>query len=80
MPPLEIEQKRGWWNMQRVLLLAGLIWLSAGICMFVTLSVVINSPSNAKLDIPIGVQYIGLGVAAIGVSHLVVYFAGRRKE
>jgi hypothetical protein len=80
LPPLELEQKRSSWNVQRTLLLAGLIWLSVGIGAFVTLSVVIASPANAKLDVPPGVQWIGLGVAAIGVSHLVVYFAGKRKE
>jgi len=80
LPQLELEQKRSSWNVQRTLLLAGLIWLSVGIGAFVTLSVVIASPANAKLDVPPGVQWIGLGVAAIGVSHLVVYFAGKRRE
>jgi hypothetical protein len=80
LPPLEQEQKRSSWNVQRTLLLAGLIWLSLGIGVFVTLSTVIASPANAKLDVPPGVQWIGLGLAAIGVSHLVVYLAGKRKE
>ena len=80
LPPLELEQKRSSWNVQRTLLLAGLVWLSVGIGVFVTLSVVIASPANAKLDVPPGVQWIGLGLAAIGVSHLVVYLAGKRKE
>ncbi len=80
LPPLDLEQKRSSWNVQRTLLLAGLIWLSVGIGVFVTLSVVIASPANANLDVPPGVQWIGLGLAAIGVSHLVVYLAGKRKE
>jgi hypothetical protein len=80
LPPLELEQKRSSWNVQRTLLLAGLIWLSVGIGVFVTLSAVIASPSNARLEIPPGVQWIGIGVAAIGVSHLVVYLAGKRRE
>ena len=80
LPPLDLEQKRSSWNVQRTLLLASLIWLSVGICAFVTLSAVLASPANAKLEIPPGVQYLGLGVAAIGVSHLVVYLAGKRKE
>jgi len=79
-PPLDQEQKRSSWNVQRTLLLAGLIWLSVGVCVFVTLSVLIASPENAKLEIPPGVQWIGLGLAAIGVSHLVVYLAGKGKE
>jgi hypothetical protein len=80
LPPLEQEQKRRSWNVQRTLLLAGLVWLSLGICAYVTLSVIIASPTNANLEIPSGVQWIGLGPAAIGVSHLLVYLAGKRRE
>jgi hypothetical protein len=80
LPPLDQEQKRSSWNVQRTLLLAGLIWLSVGVCAYVTLSVLIASPENAKREVPRGVQWIGLGLAAIGVSHLVVYLAGKGKE
>src|ERR1051325_8311473 len=65
LPPLEQEQKRSSWNVQRTLLLAGLVWLSLGICAYVTLSVMIGSPANAKLEIPPGIQWIGLGPAEI---------------
>jgi hypothetical protein len=80
LPPLDQEQKRISWNVQRTLLLAGLIWLSLGFCAYVTLSVLIASPANAKLEIPPGIQWLGLGPAAIGISHLVVYLAGKKKE
>ena len=80
LPPLEQEQTRSSWNVQRTLLLAGLIWLSLGVCAYVTLSVIIASPENTKLEIPPGVQWLGLGPAAIGVSHLVVYLAGKKRE
>ena len=80
LPPLEQEEKRRSWNVQRTLLLAGLIWLSLGICAYVTLSMILASPANAKLRIPLGIQWIGLGPAAIGVSHLVVYLTGKQKE
>jgi hypothetical protein len=80
LPPLDREQKRSSWNVQRTLLLAGLIWLSLGIGAFVTLSAVIASPANAKLEVPPGIQWIGIAPAAIGISHLLVYLAGKRKE
>jgi len=80
LPPLEQEQTRSSWNVQRTLLLAGLIWLSLGVCAYVTLSVIIASPENTKLEIPPGIQWIGLGPAAIGISHLVVYLAGKKRE
>ena len=80
LPPLEQEQRCRSWNVQRTLLLAGLIWLSVGVCAYVTLSVIIASPANAKLEVPPGIQWVGLGPAAIGISHLVVYLAGKRKE
>ena len=66
--------------MLRTLLLVGLVWLAVGLCVFVTLSVLIASPANAKLEIPPGIQYFGLGPAAIGLWHFVVYAAGKRKE
>jgi len=80
LPPLEQEVKRSAWNVQRTLLLAGLIWTSIGVCILVTLSAIIASPANAKLEVAPGIQWIGLGPIAIGLSHLVVYFAGKKKE
>jgi hypothetical protein len=80
LPPLEQEQKRSSWNVQRTLLLAGMVWLSLGVGAYVTLSAVIASPANAKLEVPPGIQWVGLAPAAIGVSHLIVYLAGKRKE
>jgi len=80
LPPLEQEQRRSSWNVQRTLLLAGMIWLSLGVCAYITLSAIIASPENTKLEIPPGVQWLGLGPAAIGVSHLVVYLAGKKRE
>jgi hypothetical protein len=80
LPPLDQEQRRSSWNVQRTLLLAGMIWLSLGIGAYVTLSAVIASPANANLEIPPGIQWIGLAPAAIGVSHLVVYLVGKGKD
>jgi hypothetical protein len=80
LPPLDQEQRRSSWNVQRTLLLAGMIWLSLGIGAYVTLSAVIASPANANLEIPPGIQWIGLAPAAIGASHLVVYLVGKGKD
>ncbi len=80
VPALEHEAHRRAWNVQRILLLAGLIWISLGVAAYVTLSALIASPANAKLEIPPGIQWISLAPAAIGFSHLVVYLAGKRTE
>jgi hypothetical protein len=80
LPPLDQEEKRSAWNVQRTLLLAGLIWLSLGLSIFVTLSAVIASQKDSPDAIPQGVQWVGLGPAAIGISHLIVYATGKRKE
>jgi len=80
LPPLDQEVQRKAWNVQRTLLLAGLIWISVGVCMFVTLSALIASPANAKLEIAPGVQWLGLGPTAIGLSHLLVYLGGKKRE
>jgi hypothetical protein len=78
LPPLDQETKRNAWNVQRTLLLAGLIWISVGACMYVTLSALLASPVN--VEIPPGVQWLGLGPAAIGLSHLLVYLGGKKRE
>jgi len=75
----EAERHRSW-NVQRLLLLAGLVWLSLGISTFVVLSAIfaVNSPSAA--DLPRGLQWIGLAPATIGLSHLIVYAVGRSRD
>src|SRR4051812_25962472 len=80
LPPLEQETKRTAWSVQRFLLLAGLVWISLGISAYVTLTALLNSPANAKYEIPPGIQWMGLAPAAIGLSHLVVYVIGKSKE
>jgi len=80
LPPLEQEEKRRSWNVQRTLLLAGLVWLSLGVCAFVTLTAVIASSSSVNPEIPPGIQWIALAPGAIGLSHLIVYLVGKRKE
>jgi hypothetical protein len=80
LPPLDQEVKAQSWNVQRTLLLAGLIWISLGLSIFVTLSVINASPANAQLEIPSGLQWLGLAPTAIGLSHLVVYMVGKRGE
>jgi hypothetical protein len=80
VPSLEHEAYRRAWNVQRILLLGGLIWISLGVTAYVTLSAVIASPANARLEIPPGIQWLGLAPAAIGLSHLIVYLVGKRNE
>lgn len=79
LPPLEQEAQRGAWNVQRILLLAGLIWISLGIGAFVTLSALLAHPASAE-GIPQGIQWIGVAPVAVGLSHLIVYLAGKKKE
>jgi hypothetical protein len=81
LPPLvEQEVKRRTWNVQRILLLAGLIWVSLGIGTFVALNAVLAHPSEVTRDVPQGLQWIGIGPIGIGLSHLIVYAVGRKKD
>jgi len=82
LPPLEQEQQRRSWNVQRTLLLAGLVWISLGLCIFVTLTEVILFQPHEHLsgEVPPGIQWIGLAPFAIGLSHLIVYWTGKRRE
>ena len=80
LPQLEQETRRSSWNVQRFLLLAGFIWLSVGIGAFATLSALLAHPTPVTQGIPQGMQWIGLAPACIGLSHLIVYQIGKRKE
>ena len=74
LPPLEQEVKRNTWNIQRIILLAGLIWISLGVAVFVTLNVVTTK------EIPPGIQWVAIAPVGIGLSHLLVYLVGTKKE
>jgi hypothetical protein len=78
LPPLEQEVKQSNWNVQLILLLAGLIWISLGVGAFVTLvALLAHSP---ELRIPNGVQFVSVAPVAIGLSCLIVYAVGRKNE
>jgi hypothetical protein len=80
LPPLEQEVQRNTWNVQRIILLAGLIWISLGIGAFVTLSALLAHLSPVTKDIPQEMQWIGVAPVAIGLSHVIVYLVGKKKE
>ena len=80
LPRLEHEVERRSWNVQRLLLLCGLIWISLGIGAFVVLSALLANPSELTREIPAGVQWVGIAPVGIGISHLIVYWAGSRRD
>jgi hypothetical protein len=79
-PPVEQEVRRSGWNVQRFLLLAGLVWLSLGIATVVTLSALLAHPNTITEGMPQGLQWIGLAPICIGLSHLIVYLTGKKRE
>jgi hypothetical protein len=79
-PPLEQESSRINWNVQRLLLLLGLVWISVGIGFYLVFSTMLANPTPATADVPHGLQFAGVGMIGIGVSHLVAYAAGRNKD
>jgi len=80
LPPLEQEVQRGSWNVQRILLLAGLCWISLGFGAFMVLNALLAHPSELVKDIPQGLQFIGVAPVGIGLSHLIVYLVEKKKE
>lgn len=80
LPPLEQEVRRRAFNVQRILLLAGLCWISLGIGIFAVLTGMLAHSSGGPGDIPQGFQWIGVAPVAIGLSHLIVYLVGTKKE
>jgi hypothetical protein len=92
LPPLEQEIQRSGWNVQRLLLLAGMVWISVGIGAFPLLSRLGGQsitlpwgydqlgPVWAKVPIPTGLEWIALALVGIGISHLVTFAVGRQRE
>jgi len=93
LPPVEQEIQRRSWNVQRILLLAGLIWLSLGIGLYLVLNGLVgqtfqvlwtNDRFGNPLWVPVlvrdGMQYSGVALIGIGISHLVVYAMGRKER
>ncbi len=80
LPPLEQEVQRSSWNVPRILLFAGLTWISIGIGVYVVFSAILAHPSPQIADIPQGIQWIGIAPIGIGLSHLIVYAVGKSKE
>lgn len=77
LPAVEQEVRRSSFNVQRMLLLSGLIWISLGVGAYVVLSAILSYPiSDATTDIPKGIQMIGIAPIGIGLAHLVAYWAG----
>lgn len=93
LPPLEQEIQRGSWNVQRLLLMAGLIWFSLGVAAFPMLNEIAGhsfrmpwgydntgNPFFADILIPRGTQWIALAPIGIGLSHVVVFLVGKKTE
>lgn len=78
LPQLDQDLRRNNARVQRFLLLAGLIWISVGVGVFVFFTAVLAHPQQDP--IPLGIQWSGVGPVLIGISHLIVYFANRNKE
>jgi hypothetical protein len=83
LPAVEQEVQRSNWNVERILLLAGLSWISVGIGAIIVLSALVFGakigPSSAD-NIPPGIQWIGVAPVGIGLSHLIVYLVERRRK
>lgn len=92
LPPIEQEVQRHNWNVQRVLLFAGLIWISLGLGVYLVLNALIGqtfqfhsgpdrlgNPMWASVRVRDGMQWIGVALFGVGLSHLVVYAVGRKR-
>jgi hypothetical protein len=83
LPPVEQEVRRSNVNVQRILLLAGLIWISLGIATWMTLNTLLASEPAAKFiaeGVPPGIQYVAIAPVGIGIAHLVALAVGRKKD
>ena len=91
LPPVEQEIQRRSWNVQRILVLAGLTWMSLGLGVYLVMSSLVGqtfhvlwgadrfgNPMWVPVLIRDGMQWSGFALLGIGVSHLVVYAMGQR--
>jgi hypothetical protein len=76
LPPLVQEVQRTSWNVQRLLLLAGLVWISAGVGFYMVFSEMLRNTTEFTRDVPPGIQYVGYGLIGVGISHLIAFAAG----
>jgi hypothetical protein len=76
LSPVSQEVKRSSWNVQRLLLLAGLVWISVGMGFYMVFSEMLRHPTEFTRDVPPGIQYVGYGLIGVGISHLVAFAAG----
>jgi len=79
-PPFPEEPERNRGNVQRFLLLSGLIWLAIGLGFVAVGAVVFSDPALQRLPEPPPPSLFlgGLIPAFVGLAHLVVYFVDRR--
>jgi hypothetical protein len=77
LPPLDVEIQRKSWGVQRLLLLAGLTWISIGVGLFPFLHVMAIYHQRGEFG---AAQWLAVPVILIGVSHLVVYAVERSHD
>jgi len=92
LPAADLEARRSGWIANRLLLFAGLVWVSLGAGAYLTLRALIGQPPFRVLwgqdrwgnliwvDLAVrdGMQWIGLAMAGIGIAHLVIYLLNAR--
>jgi hypothetical protein len=81
LPIVEQEAKRSTFNVQRMLLFSGMIWIVLGASAYLVLTSILSYPrTDVTKDIPAGIQYVGFGGIGIGLAHLITYAAGARRD
>jgi len=80
LPAVDQEIKRSSWNVQRLLLLCGMIWIALGATALIVLTMIVMIPQESTKDVPHGIQFIGFAPIGIGIAHLITYWVGARRE
>jgi hypothetical protein len=82
LPPWPDDPPRSGIDFSGVLLLSGLIWLAIGLGGMFAAWIIVSHPivQNLPDAVPPSIALIGVPVALIGVAHLIVYAAQRRRQ
>lgn len=88
LPAPDPDGRRGNWAVQRLLILAGLTWISLAVGLFILLAIVAGGPPvqvpweaiGVTMSVPLNTQWIALAPFGIGLAHLLVYAMGRSRD
>lgn len=88
LPTQDPDGHRGNWAVRRLLILAGLPWISLAVGLFILLAIVAGGPPvqvpwerlGVTMSVPLETRWIALAPFGMGLAHLLVCAMGRSRD